>query len=231
LEDYMLVGFSTGALAPGDVAAGLARAAAVAPGVVELSALAEGELASVELAATTLATSGAWSRVSVHGPAKARVMAERELVARLGALDLDVVMHPDVLVDVAAWAALGPALLVENNDDRKSFGGSVADLGAIFTVLGRARFCLDVSHALAFGGLAHVRALAAAYGSRLAQLHVGCAAGRPDATVVLGSELLVGVTAAVAVAGRRVPVVLERAGAGASDVELVAQVRAVVAAC
>ena len=227
----MLVGFSTGALAPGDVVAGAARAALVAPGLVELSALAEGELASVEAVAAVLAAASSWPRVSVHGPAKGRVVAEGELVARLGALGLDVVMHPDVLVDVPAWGVLGSRLLVENNDDRKSFGGSVADLDAVFAVLGRAGFCLDVSHAYAFGGLGHVRALAAAYGSRLAQLHVGCAAGRAGMGVVLGPELLAGVAAAVAVAGRRVPVVLERAGAGASDVELVAQVRAVVAAC
>jgi hypothetical protein len=203
------VGFSTGALAAGDVDAGVTLARRLAPGIIELSALDEAELDSVELAARAQRLTGTWSRISVHGPAKNRALPEDVLVTRMAGLRLDVVMHPDVLEDVCAWQPLGSRLLIENNDERKSFGGSVADLDALFLAVPDARLCLDVSHALSVGGLAHVRTLASRYASRLAQMHVGCGGGRAVGAV-LEPDLLEAVSLVSSWSQVPVPVIVER---------------------
>ena len=202
----MRIGVSTGGIARGDAAAGVAQVRSLGLDVVELSALAEEELPSVTLALKDL---DGFSRASVHGPAKGRVLPEEELVSQLSLLEADVVMHPDVIRSLASWRPLGERLLVENNDSRKVLGSSLRDLDEIFALLPAARLCLDVSHALDVGGPEHVLALARRFHHRLAQLHVGCASGKP-VPPHLSQEELTGVRAVCDLASEHLPVVLER---------------------
>lgn len=204
----LILGFSTGAVARGDVSGGIAVARRHATDLVELSCLHERELPSVEevLAA---GAAGGFARISVHGPAKGRALPESELVSRLDGLGTDVVMHPDVLDELAPWRRLGPRLLVENNDSRKAYGQGPAHLDEVFAVVGEARMCLDVSHALDAGGHGLLVELVGRYGARIAQLHVGCDHG-PGGDHVLGPELIDGVRVAAQLLGRPLAVVLER---------------------
>jgi hypothetical protein len=216
------VGFSTGAVARGDVDAGVSLSLAFDRPVVELSALAEPELDSVVGALDTAAVAS-FSRVSVHGPVKQRSMPEADLVRRLAALDVDIVMHPNVFVDVDAWAALGSRLLVENNDGRKRVGSSAADLERFFERLPDARFCLDVSHALDAGGRGLVVDLARRFGDRTVQLHVGCGCGH-DVGVGFDGELCAAVLDTFDTLGAPRPVILERSTPASNHDALWAQV-------
>jgi hypothetical protein len=222
------VGFSTGAVARGDVDAGVSVSLAFDRPVVELSALAEPELDSVVAVLGTPAVAP-FSRVSVHGPVKQREMAEADLVRRLAALDVDVVMHPDVFDDIDAWAALGARLLVENNDSRKRVGSGAADLERFFERLPDARFCLDVSHALDAGGRDLVVDLARRFGDRTVQLHVGCGCGH-DVGVGFDGELCAAMLDCFDTLGAPRPVILERSTPASNSDALWAQVDAVSSA-
>ena len=202
------VGISTGAVSRDDVLIGIAVNDAHTCDLVELSSLDEIELPQVEQAIATHAADH-FARCSVHGPAKGRALPEAELIRRLAALERDIVMHPDIFEDLAAWQVLGPRLLVENNDRRKKFGGAVEDLDAVFDLVPDAGFCLDVSHAMSVGGMTHVARLAHRYADRLVQLHAGCSCGDPLG-VEFGVEIPAAVRLACETAGRAIPVVLER---------------------
>jgi hypothetical protein len=217
------VGFSTGALHFTDPLVGVAATRRLGSGTIELSALHEDELTAVEATSAGSDVDG-FLRVSIHGPAIGRILPESQLVDRLAATGRDVVMHPDTLLDWSLWEALGPRLLIENMDQRKSFGQTPLDLDRVFAALPQARFCLDVSHALSAGDLPLVIGLAEQYADRLAELHVGCACGR-DCDEIYEPDL-VGATQLVwSIAGRQVPLILERKTV-ADDTTLAAQLAA-----
>ena len=61
-----------------------------------------------------------------------------------------VVVHPDTLVEPAAWRPLGHRLVLENMDGRKPVGQRPEQLAALFAELPAGPgFCLDVAHAAA----------------------------------------------------------------------------------
>jgi hypothetical protein len=170
------VGASTGWLRDrGDWAAQARAAAAVSPFAAELAALALPEFDALEAWLHTLPPLP-FRYLSVHAPVKELDADEPGLVARLAALPAivrSIVVHPDVLRDPAAYARVGSRLVIENMDDRKAMGQTVADLEPLFALLPEAGLCLDVAHVTAVDPtmeLAHE--LLDRFGSRLRQLHV-----------------------------------------------------------
>jgi hypothetical protein len=151
-------------------------------------------------------------------------LSEKELSGRLASLGVPVVVHPEMIVTPATWLPLGKLLLIENNDGRKANGSSLAELAALLAALPEARLCLDVSHAIHVGGPALASRFAAAFPDRLAEVHVGCGCGA-GLGESLGVEALRALTGVVAIAGRPLPVIIERRATGAAGA--LAQVYAV----
>ena len=157
----------------GDWPALVDRALSISTFAAELAALDEAELPGVEkylLARPALP----FRYLSLHAPSKGRVVDEGELIARLAALRASVdaiVVHPDTLEDVAAWRALGGALVLENMDPRKQDGRTALELERYFDALPEAGLCLDVAHAAAVDPGEGQRLLDA-YAPRLRHLHV-----------------------------------------------------------
>jgi hypothetical protein len=141
-------GFSTGALAKGDVRAGVDMQWALGVTAVELSALRSGELLPLIKAAEDLDLQGL-KHISVHAPSELNGVPERELVQLLGRLPSSwpIILHPDVIVDSEQWRFLGSRLCIENMDQRKTVGRTVSELESIFRSLPDAGFCFDIGHA------------------------------------------------------------------------------------
>lgn len=172
-----LVGPSTGYMvgARGDWPRLVAAAETCSLDVVELSALSAVELPGL---LTFLRDAGPlpFGHVSVHGPSKGWDGTPAALATALGAVPAAVdgiVMHPETLGDVDAFADLGGRLRLENMDTRKDDARTVEELARYFAALPAARFCFDVAHAQLHDpsmGLAHE--LLDAFSDRLAEVHV-----------------------------------------------------------
>ena len=170
------IGFSTGAIAPGDVSRGIELLAPHSDvGAVELSALRLAELPSLVEQAMALDLRK-YRHVSVHAPSRFDRLDERGVIAMLGALPgaWPVVVHPDAMHDVELWALLGPRVVIENMDRRKRTGRTTGELRPFFEALPEAGFCLDVAHArdIEGGGMATIESLLDTFGKRLVKLHV-----------------------------------------------------------
>ncbi|MDO8188975.1 hypothetical protein Q5424_20285 [Conexibacter sp. JD483] len=172
-----LIGVSTGYMtgARGDWPRLAAAAEVLSDDVVELSALSAGELPGL-VAFLEDVPELPFRRVSVHGPSKGWDCEPAALAAQLAELPAcveGVVMHPETLGDLAAFAAIGRRLRLENMDTRKPDARTAAELAAYFEALPQARFCFDVAHAQLHDpsmGLAHE--LVDAFGDRLAEVHI-----------------------------------------------------------
>ncbi len=169
----MLIGWSTGALARGDVADGVALARASGARAIELSALREAELSGV---LAWLATAELpFDHVSIHAPSDVAEDAQQRVVPALmsdSTRDLPVIVHPSVIATPSVWRPLGPRLCIENMDKRK-VGRNVAELLPVFAALPEARFCLDLGHARQNDTtLLGARQLLRAFGDRLVQIHL-----------------------------------------------------------
>jgi hypothetical protein len=143
------VGYSTGALAPGDVPRAVALLRGGRARAIELSALRLAELDPLLAALPSLDLSG-FQYVSVHAPSRFAASDEARLADRLASLaprGFPIVIHPDAIHDFAVWRRLGPALAIENMDRRKPIGRTVLELGRVFDRLPEASFCFDVGHA------------------------------------------------------------------------------------
>lgn len=169
------VGFSTGALARGDYRRGLEMQRALPRArVVELSALRDHELRPLLDGVGSLDLRG-FDYVSVHAPSRLVRLSEREVFERLRALPpaWPVVVHPCIMHTPALWRSLGPRLCIENMDNRKTGGRTVAELRALFEEYPEASFCLDVGHARQIDPTMAIALLMLfEHGSRLRQLHV-----------------------------------------------------------
>jgi hypothetical protein len=168
------VGYSTGALAPGDVPRAIALLAGRAR-AVELSALRLGELGPL-LAALPALDLSAFDYVSVHAPSRFTPEEEGPLAEALQAfvpLGYPVVLHPDTIHDFAPWRPLGRILCIENMDRRKALGRTALELGRIFDRLPEASFCFDVGHAHQVDRtMSDAFFLLRELGARLSQVHV-----------------------------------------------------------
>lgn len=172
-----LVGPSTGYMvgARGDWPRLVAAAESCSLDVVELSALSAHELPGL-LRFLGDADSLPFGHISVHGPSKGWDGTPAALVAALSAIPEQVdgiVMHPETLGDVAAFADLGGRLRLENMDTRKPDARTVAELARFFEALPAARFCFDIAHAqLNDPSMALAHELIDAFADRLAEVHV-----------------------------------------------------------
>jgi hypothetical protein len=171
-----VVGYSTGALAPGDVPGALALLRGGRARAVELSALRTAELGPLLSALPGLDLSG-FAYVSLHAPSRFAREEEGGIADALAAFvvprGVRVVLHPDAIHDASLWRRLGAALAIENMDRRKPLGRTLLELGRVFDALPEASFCFDVGHAHQVD-----RTMNDAYfllrglGARLSQVHV-----------------------------------------------------------
>lgn len=169
------LGFSTGALAKGDVQRGLMLQRGVQRiRAVELSALRDHELPRLVEVADTLDLGG-FEYVSVHAPSKLGTLEERVVFELLSALPAawPIVAHPEILLTPALWRTLGPRLCLENMDNRKTRGRTLAEMRELFAEYPEASFCLDVGHARQIDPtMAVALRMLLEFGARLVQLHV-----------------------------------------------------------
>jgi hypothetical protein len=118
------IGFSTGALAKGDFAVGLAVQRGV-PRIdaVELSALRDHELPSLVAAIPNLDLD-AFEYVSFHAPSKLQSLDERTIFELLLALpdSWPIIVHPELLQTPALWQQLGERLCLEKHGQPKDDG-------------------------------------------------------------------------------------------------------------
>jgi hypothetical protein len=142
---------------------------------VELAALSEAELPGL-LAFLADGPVLPFRYLSVHAPVKHFALTEKELVARLAGLPAwvdAIVVHPDVIEDPGAYAALGAQLVIENMDPRKPTGRTAVELAPLLDALPEAGFCFDVAHAAAVDPtLAEAHRLLDRFCGRLRHLHV-----------------------------------------------------------
>ncbi len=172
-----LIGVSTGYMAGarGDWPRLAAAAEALSDDVVELSALNARELPGL-VSFLEDVPELPFRRISVHGPSKDWECEPAALAAQLAELPQcveGVVMHPETLGDLAAFAAVGARLRLENMDTRKPDARTAAELATYFEALPRARFCFDVAHAqLHDPSMSLAHELVDAFGDRLAEVHL-----------------------------------------------------------
>jgi hypothetical protein len=158
------------------------EAAATSPFAVELAALSERELPGLVRYLQNDDPDLPFRYVSVHAPTKHRRTTEPELIDALCALPawLDaIVVHPDVMEDVEAYAQVGCRLVIENMDARKADGRTADELERFFDALPEAGFCFDIAHAWAIDpSMREGERLLDSYACRLRHLHVSSL--RPD---------------------------------------------------
>lgn len=169
------IGFSTGALAKGDSRTGIQlQKAHRALCAIELSALRETELPLLMEAASQLDLSQ-FTYVSVHAPSKLAILPERIAFEQLSLFPSTwpIIVHPELIRTPGLWRSLGSRLCLENMDNRKTTGRTVAEVRELFAALPEAEFCLDLGHARQIDPtMATALRLAKEFGSRLRQLHV-----------------------------------------------------------
>lgn len=168
-------GFSTGALAKSDFRHALAMQDDTRFRAVELSALRESEIDDLVASIPSMDLKQ-YEYVSFHAPSSLDELTEAELVSRLKCvadLGMKIVVHPDVIRDFETWRPIGHALLLENMDQRKPTGRTVAELTKYFDELPDAGFCFDIGHARQVDPTMGVAVeLLVAFSDRLQELHV-----------------------------------------------------------
>ena len=141
------IGYSTGALAPGDVPRALSMLRGGPASAIELSALRLCELAPLAALLPSLDVSR-YAYVSVHAPSRFTREEEAGVADTLAAAvprGWPIVLHPDTIHDLGAWRQFGRQLAIENMDRRKASGRTVRELGRIFDALPEAWFCFKAT--------------------------------------------------------------------------------------
>lgn len=169
------IGFSTGALARGDVRLGLALLHGKTANAVELSALRQNELPALVQLLNELDLRQ-FDYISVHAPSALDPNYENialELLAAVQQRNWPIIVHPDAMHRVAEWNRFGELLYIENMDIRKPVGQTASQLAAIFAVLPRARLCFDIGHARQFDPtMSEAAQILLQFRDRLCQLHI-----------------------------------------------------------
>lgn len=207
----MLVGFSTGSLALGDVRMGLHMVAGQPTKAVELSALREEELVPLIEALDSLDLSQ-FSYISVHAPSRIRTVSEEtvvELLRTVAVRGWQIVVHPDVIQDFELWAQLGACLCIENMDKRKSTGRSARELQPFFDRLPDAGLCFDIAHARQVDPtMCEAALILRQYRDRIRQIHMSCVNSR-SAHEQLNYQSVIAYRRVASLLPRDVPVILE----------------------
>jgi hypothetical protein len=169
------IGFSTGALAKGDYARGLdLQRNRAGIDAVELSALRDYELPTLVDAIPSLDLEE-FAYVSFHAPSKLQTLDEQMVFDLLFELPeaWPIVAHPDLLRTASLWQAFGDRLCIENMDNRKTTGRTIAELRVLFEVFPAAAFCLDLGHARQIDPtMVSAMHMLQEFGDRLRELHV-----------------------------------------------------------
>jgi hypothetical protein len=171
----MVVGFSTGSLALGNVRHGLQMVEGHATGAIELSALREEELMPLIESLDDLDLAD-FSYVSLHAPSKLKTMSESEVVRLLRPVAdrrWPIVVHPDVIGEFDDWRTLGDRLCIENMDKRKATGRTASELAGFFAHLPEATLCFDIGHARQIDPtMCEADAILRQFAGRLRQIHL-----------------------------------------------------------
>lgn len=144
-----LIGFSTGAIAKGDLGRALKAMTSLDLRAVELSALRLNELPLLVEMVDHLDLNR-FRYISVHAPSRFGPDDEQTVVSLLDTLvarGWPIVVHPDVIFTDALWLPFGHNLILENSDRRKFVGRTADEMELLFGRFSRARFCFDVGHA------------------------------------------------------------------------------------
>jgi hypothetical protein len=169
------IGFSTGALALGDVTRALDWLRGTPADAIEISALRLHELEPLVLAAEKLDLAQ-YRFVSIHAPGQFPASEERSIIRRLRAFTdrgWPVVLHPNAISEARLWLELGELLLLENMDKRKLVGRTADELAELFLLLPAAKLCFDIAHARQFDGtMTEAYRILKHFGNRIAQVHV-----------------------------------------------------------
>lgn len=169
------VGFSTGALAKGDFRAGIElQRSHPELRALELSALRDHELPGLARAIPHLDVAS-FDYISIHAPSRLSTLSEDEVFEQLFALPdhWPIIVHPELIRTPDLWRRLGSRLCLENMDNRKSTGRTLAEVRDLFEQMPDAEFCLDLGHARQIDPtMATAVRMAKEFGPRLRQLHV-----------------------------------------------------------
>jgi hypothetical protein len=171
------IGFSTGSLAKADFAWAIDVLKNVPVTAIELSALRFEELEPLIHAITAGQLDlDRYEYISVHAPSRIPAGEERHVVDLLQEIKKrrwPIVVHPDVISDVALWKSLNGYLCVENMDIRKSGGRTKAELDQIFEDFPKSKLCFDIAHAKQIDGtMAEAASILLGHGSRIKQIHI-----------------------------------------------------------
>lgn len=170
-----MIGFSTGALTLGDYRHALRILADKDVNAVELSALRQEELKPLveDLENLDLLK---FQYIAFHAPSSLEPSFEGtalELLEQVAGREWPIIVHPNVMHNVEAWAKFDRLLCIENMDKRKAIGQTAADLVEIFRVLPRASFCFDIGHARQVDPtMSEATRILQLCGDKLKQLHV-----------------------------------------------------------
>jgi hypothetical protein len=169
------IGFSTGALTKGDYRRGIDLQTPKANlRAIELSALRDYELAALTADSRNLDLAH-FRYVSFHAPSKLSSLDEKTVFDRLKALphDWPIIVHPELIRTPELWRSLGRRLCLENMDNRKTAGRTVAEMRELLNAFPDAEFCLDLAHARQIDPtMATALRMLQEFGPRLRQLHV-----------------------------------------------------------
>lgn len=169
-----LIGFSTGALAPGDVESALRHLIGRRFTVVELSALRVPELPLLvrQIKSFDLRQ---FTYIALHAPSSFAASEEPGIIEALKSFPQDwkIILHPDTVHDATLWRAFGSQLALENMDRRKSDGRSAGELEEWFARLPEARMCLDLAHVQQWDTtMTEAYLLLKTFSDRICQIHV-----------------------------------------------------------
>jgi hypothetical protein len=169
------IGFSTGAIAKSDYTAALQALRRHHVRAVELSALRFSELHPLIQALPNLDLSH-FQAISFHAPSGFDASQEESVVRALqqvAALNIPIVIHPDVIYSYQRWAQFRDLLLIENMDKRKPIGRTADELSIAFAQLPQARLCFDIGHARQIDPtMSEARKILERFAGRLAEIHL-----------------------------------------------------------
>lgn len=168
-------GYSTGAIAKGDIAAALACLVKTPAEAVEFSALRIEELQPI-LEYLAHQEVSHFQYCSFHVPSRFDPDEEPLIVRALAPLvarKWPVIVHPDTIHRWDLWRCFGSQLLIENMDQRKTIGRTADELSRVFAELPDAGLCLDLGHLRQMDPtMVEAYRIIQRHGSRIRQLHL-----------------------------------------------------------
>jgi hypothetical protein len=170
-----VIGFSTGALARGNVQHALELLRGKTANAVELSALRQHELPTLVHQLNDLDLRQ-FEHISVHAPSALEPEYEStalELLAVVRQRKWPIIVHPDAMYRIAEWSRFGELLYIENMDIRKPIGQTASDLAGFFAKLPQACLCFDIGHARQVDPtMSEAAQILLRFRDRLRQLHI-----------------------------------------------------------